>query len=636
MKFKKTFIVLIALLIISCLCLNLAACTDSPVTTPPTPPDGGFENPGDNLGGGGTGSIPSQVESLNKSGISVSDLTELSKNISSDGATIIDGTEETLTITAAGNYILKGEFKTGVVVNVANGETTHLFLDSANISNATGIALSNTNKKSDLVITLISGSQNAVSNGGDDVNAIHIKGNLRINGSGSLSVTSQSKSAIKVSKTLIIVDSNLAVESQNHGISAKSIEIHNTTLTVNGAIKDGINAECDDDTTAFPNDYAEGYVILKNVKYTASVNGDGIQADTLVYIDGGNVEITTKGKFVSYSESNMATYGLEVDDYRYVASGNSFKKIASDSNFSTTRLYALAQSCKGIKVGEIKYDDEDGNEVAITDGEYLIVITGDAAITINSADDSIHVNSGDILIESGNLTLNTYDDGITADKLVQINGGNIAVESSYEGIEGAYVKITDGIIDIMASDDGINAASDDESVKEYIVIDGGNIIVDADGDGLDSNGSILITGGEITVYGPTSNGDGALDAETGIIIQGGTIAALGSLGMVETPSSNSTQNVLSYAQNSIIQAGETLYVKDANNNTIMTIDIRKNCQSIILSSPNLETGATYTLANESGNLTTFTISSIITTVGSQGFGPSGMQPGGGQEPPSRP
>mgnify|MGYP005760251481 CR=1 FL=1 len=646
MKFKKALFGIIAWLTVLCLCVGFAACNDSSEATSSstssegqsspgglTSPGeglegGGFVNPGDNWGGGGTGTLPTQVEPLRTDGISQSDLTELSQDVVSTDAIIVDGSEDPFTITDAGQYILKGEFQSGVVVDVADGETTHLFLDGASLSNANGVALSNANKKSDLIVTLVSGSQNTVSNAGDDVNAIHVKGNLKINGTGSLRVTSQSKSAIKVSKALVIVDANVTVEAQSHGFSARSVEAQNATLTVDEAAKDGVNAECDDDTTEFPSGYTEGYVVFKNVDYSANVKGDGIQADTLVYIDGSLVKVTTTGEFVSYSEANMTTHGLEIDDFRYVASGKSYKKVASDSNNSTSKLYALAQSCKGIKVGEIKYNDVDGNEVVMTDGDYLIVIMGDAQINIHSTDDAVHANSGNVLVESGDVALNSYDDGITADKLVQIDGGNIIIESSYEGIEGAYVKITGGVIDVTSSDDGINAASDDKSIKEYIVIDGGAITVDASGDGLDSNGSILITGGTLIVYGSTGNGDGALDAETGIIVEGGTVAALGSLGMVETPSTNSTQYVLSYAQNSTIQAGETLYVKDVSGNVVMAVAVQKNCQSVILSSPDFENGTTYTLAHETGNLATFTISSIITSVGSQGFGPGGMQPGG--------
>ncbi len=664
MKFKKVLIVIVALITAMCLCVGLAACDETPSTdstdtstdTGTTPPEGqpgggpggqgGFINPGDNLGGSGVGTIPSQVDSLTKDGVTLSDLSDLSQNVSSEGATVIEGSEDTLTITEAGNYVLKGEFKNGMVVNVANGETTHLFLDGAVILNQNGIAISNVNKKSDLIVTLVSGSENTVFNAGDDANAIHVKGNLHINGTGSLSVTSESKNAIKVSKSLVVVDAQITVESQNHGIAVRSVEAQNATITVNGAVKDGVNAECDDDTTEFPEGYSEGYVIFKNVNYTASVQGDGIQADTLVYIDGGNVNITTSGTFVSYSAENMEEYDLVVDDFRYAKSGSSYKKVASESNYSTSKLYALSQSCKGIKVGEIKYEDSDGNEVVVVDGDYLIVITGDAQVNIDSTDDAIHANSGNILVESGDLTINTYDDGITADLLVEITGGNIEVESCYEGIEGAYVRIGGGTSSVTSSDDSINAASDDESIKEYIVIDGGTITAYASGDGLDSNGSILVTGGTVTVYGPTSNGDGALDAETGIIVQGGTLVALGTLGMVETPSTNSMQYVLSYARNSAIQAGETLYVKDSSGNVILMIEAQKSCQSVIVSTPDFQNGATYTISNESGDLATFTISSIITSVGSsqaggmqQPNGANGGQPNGGQggqAPPSRP
>jgi len=631
MKFKKVLIIIVALITAMCLCVGLAACDDSSSTgsdtdsgtTPPTPPDGqpggggqgGFFNPGDNLGGGGVGAIPTQVDSLTKDGVTISDLSDLSQNVSYEGATVVEGSEDTLTITEAGSYVLKGEFKNGVVVNVANGETTHLFLDGAVISNQNGIALSNANKKSDLIVTLVANSENTVSNAGDDANAIHVKGKLYINGTGSLSVTSESKNAIKVSKSLVIVDAQITVESQNHGIAARSVEAQNATITVNSAAKDGINAECDDDTTTFPSDYSEGYVALKNVNYTCNVSGDGIQADTLVYIDGGDIDIVTNGVFVKYSQANIEAYGLETDDFRYKAAGSGYQKIASDSNNSLSSLYALTQSCKGIKVGEIEYEDESGNEVKVTDGKYLIVVKGDCEMNIRSTDDAIHTNSGDVLIAGGNITINTRDDGITSDLHTQITGGNITIESSYEGVEGAYVTISGGKISVVSSDDGINAASDDTSIKEYIVISGGEIEVNAEGDGLDSNGSILITGGTIIVHGPTNGGDGALDADSGIIVQGGTLYAASTLGMVETPSTNSTQYVLSYAQSSAIASGTVLTIKNSSGTELFSVTVEKNCQSVIISLPEFESGQTYTIYSGDTQLTSFTISDIITRVG---------------------
>ena len=114
----------------------------------------------------------------------------------------------------------------------------------------------------------------------------------------------------------------------------------------------------------------------------------------------------------------------------------------------------------------------------------------------------------------------------------------------------------------MASDDGINAAdgssssgmgmggfgggqnggfgggqasSSDSSV--LLTINGGNIFVNAGGDGLDSNGNIVMNGGNVTVLGPTSDGDTALDFDGAFTINGGVLMAFGSSGMLETPTS---------------------------------------------------------------------------------------------------
>lgn len=649
---KKFATIAISLCLILCLCFALVACNNDNSqddNTPPelpdgetppepptgeTPPMGGFDYPGDMLGGGGNGTRPEEIETLTDDVVTPSDLTELKNNTSQVGVTV-QGSAETYTISEAGTYILNGDFEAGIVVSVGNGETTRLILNGANVSNSDGIAISNTNKKSTLILTIADGTSNTVENSGDGVNAIHVKGNLEINGNGVLSVTSHSKNAIKVSKNFVAVDANITLDSQNHGISAKSVEIQDALINIIGAVKDGINAECDDDTTAFPDDYSEGYIILKNVVYSCAVAGDGIQADTLVYIDGGEIDITTNGEFVIYSAANKEAYDLEDDDFRYLLSGVTYYKVASDERIQLSRAYALAQSSKGIKVGEIKYDDETGNEVVVTDGNYLIVLTGNAEININSTDDAIHTNSGGVLVKNGNITINTLDDGITSDVLTQIENGTINIESSYEGIEGGYVKISGGNISIVASDDGINAASDDVSIKEYIVITGGNVTVTADGDGLDSNGSILITGGTIVVHGPTSGGDSALDSETGILVDGGILFATSSLGMVETPSANSAQYILSYAQNSTITAGTNLSISDENG-TIYTVEVEKSCQSVIVSLPELQNGKTYTLSDDNGTIATFTVESTITSIGSQSGGMGGMPGMGGMGGGMRP
>ena len=544
------------------------------------------------------------------------DLSALSKDVNADGATMLSN--DVTTITTAGSYILTGAYA-GITVSVGNGETAHLFLNNTTISGGAGIAISNTNKKSTLIITACENTENEVASAVDDANAIHVKGTLKINGTGTIKVSAK-KNGIKVSKGLSIADSTINLTAGNHALSARFIEAENAKINVLSAGKDALNAECDDETQEFTLD--EGYVSLKSSKVFASVSGDGIQADTFVYITGGSVDIKTAATFVSYSAESMATYDLSEDDFRYIKSGDTYKKI--DDVASKGARYAMIQSAKGIKCGEIKYEI-DGTEYAVTkNSNYFIVIDG-ARVKINSSDDAIHANSGNVLIKGGTLDLTTLDDGIHADKLVKIDGGEITVNGSYEGIEGAYVEIGGGTIYITASDDGINAASDDESVNEHIIISGGTITVDASGDGLDSNGTIYVTGGTLIVYGPTTGADTGLDADGGILIDGGNVFVASSKEMLEIPASNSKSNVLVYGVNTV-PAGSEIILTNADGGEMVRITLKKQAQAIILSTPELATNGTYSLYADENLLASFSVTETITAIGVRSNGRQGGNP----------
>lgn len=544
------------------------------------------------------------------------DLSALSKEVNADGATVLSN--DVTTITTAGNYILTGAYA-GITVSVGNGETVHLFLNDATISGGAGIAISNTNKKSTIIITACENTENEVASKGDDANAIHVKGALKINGTGTIKVSAK-KNGIKVSKGLSIADSTINLTAGNHALSARFIETENVKINVLSAGKDALNAECDDETQEFTLD--EGYVSLKNSKVFASVSGDGIQADTFVYITGGSVDIKTSATFVSYGAESMATYDLSEDDFRYIKSGDTYKKI--DDVATKGARYAMIQSAKGIKCGEIKYEI-DGTEYAVTkNSNYFIVIDG-ARVKINSSDDAIHTNSGNVLIKGGTLDLTTLDDGIHADELVKIDGGEITVNGSYEGIEGAYVEIGGGTIYITASDDGINAASDDESVNEHIIISGGTITVDASGDGLDSNGTIYVSGGTLIVYGPTTGADTGLDADGGILIDGGNVFVASSKEMLEIPASNSKSNVLVYGVNTVA-AGSEIILTNADSGEMVRITLKKQAQAIILSTPELATNGTYSLYADENLLASFSVTETITAIGVRSNGRQGGNP----------
>ncbi len=145
------------------------------------------------------------------------------------------------------------------------------------------------------------------------------------------------------------------------------------------------------------------------------------------------------------------------------------------------------------------------------------------------------------------------------------------------------------------------------------------------------DGAEIVTAEGIALDGKTNQGaNAALDADRGIVIDGGYLFAVGPIGMVETPATNSKQNVLSYAQNQAIAANTVLSLTDEEGTPIFSVTVKKNCQSVIVSCPELALGKPFKLYGGDTELCAFTVSSVITSVGSQGNmgNPGGMPPGG--------
>jgi len=291
---------------------------------------------------------------------------------------------------------------------------------------------------------------------------------------------------------------------------------------------------------------------------------------------------------------------------------------------NTTSSSTDTESSKGIKAG---------TEITIKSGD----------ITIDSTDDSIHSN-GSIIINGGNMNLSSGDDGIHADTNISITGGTINITKSYEGIESAYIEISGGKISVVASDDGINVAggndssstdgrtgqnnfSDVGSSNRKLVISGGEINVSANGDGLDSNGSIYMSGGTVIVAGPTSGGNGILDFDNTFEITGGTLIAYGGSGMLQTPSTSSTQYTIVASETG--SSGDRISLKDSSGNEIVNTETVKSYSVVMISSPNLKQGSSYTIYKNGNQSTAITVNSIVTTTTGITTNNTGM-PGGQQ------
>ena len=235
-----------------------------------------------------------------------------------------------------------------------------------------------------------------------------------------------------------------------------------------------------------------------------------------------------------------------------------------------------------------------------------IIIDG-GTITIDSSDDSLHSNDN-LTINGGTFEISSGDDGIHSDTNLDINGGDINISKSYEGIESTNITINDGTIHLIASDDGLNAAGGNDasatsgrpgqnnfsSSTGSININDGYLYVDASGDGIDANGSIEMNDGTVIVNGPENNGNGALDYDSTCNINGGLFIAAGSSGMAQSLSTTSKQNSVNVFLSS--QSANTLIsIKNESGKDIVTFAPSKTYQSVIISSPNLQTNTIYTV-----------------------------------------
>ncbi len=225
-------------------------------------------------------------------------------------------------------------------------------------------------------------------------------------------------------------------------------------------------------------------------------------------------------------------------------------------------------------------------------------------ITVTAANHGLRGNDSLTMLE-GDLRITARKDGLNTKGNLTVKGGNVNIEQSVEGLEGDNVYITGGGISIVSSDDGINAASDtdtdtagapfgqgggiggNDGGSHIISISGGDITIFAGGDGIDSNGSIAISGGKIiSIIDSQANGamdcDGAFTLTGGVLIYGGTEAG-------NLPGADSTQ---SYVYVTDISAGTEITVKKEGK-TLIFFTPSVNCQALALSSPDIVSGQNY-------------------------------------------
>ena len=500
-------------------------------------------------------------------------LADQTATVTGQGASFSD---QTLTITQAGTYVLTGSGKNiKLVVEAADTDQVHLVFQNLTLEGEG--TLLRINKAQEVVISLAEGSQNALteSQASDDEEVkatIHSQVPLTLNGTGNLTLTALTKNALEVEDDLKVLGGTYTVKAANHGFKAEgALDIEAATLSIEAG-KDGLHAE-HDETTERAN------ISLNPTQLSIAAAEDGV--------DAGN-ELTIKGGTITVSQSEE---GLEARVIRQLGGDVTIKSSDDGVNASAGSSNKTSDTSATSK-------------------------TTDASATSNTAD----ISSSASQATRDSATASTSASQATADPAAasQADQANKDKNQTPPAPPAGQAPPQGGQPPQNGQGPGgMPPGGQEESDPSLqIILEGGTLTIDAEGDGIDSNGTVTISGGSLVVNGSVQGGNGPLDAAGDITITGGRVWALGTSDMLQGFAQGSTQ--ASITANIAGTAGQTLIILDANGKEVARQTASKDFQAVIMSSADLVDGQTYTIQVEG---TPQTATAALVTPVTGGFHP---------------
>ena len=313
------------------------------------------------------------------------------------------------------------------------------------------------------------------------------------------------------------------------------------------------------------------------------------------------------------------------------------KKADDDLNARVTLILNNLDITCSVAPGVIFYnvyecgdkDEDDADKDINTVGAGANVILADASVnTVNGSYvakiyKSVELNKdGTEVVDSKKL--HKYDAAFYSKRSMNINGDeagtgilNINAENEGLGTE-LHLTINGGNVNINSGNDGINTNEDGISVT---TINGGNLNVvvngsTGEGDGIDSNGWLVINGGTVTSAAYGKSMDSGIDSDMGIHINGGMVCATGNM-LDEI--AESEQNYVVFSSMESVKEGTTFTIKNENGDVVCEYTAPNAFTYLVMASDELRDG-TYTLWKDNVQM------SVAKTDGKM---PGKMMPGSG-------
>ena len=540
-----------------------------------------------------------------------------------DGTGVSVDSDGDVKIEQGGIYRISGKTDDGRVVISADGEEIVLILDGADIRCPDDEAIY-VKAAGSAEVRLAAGSGNTLisgdapaeelpEDGDEDASgaALRAKCPMTITGEGQLTVLGYINNGIASSQELVIESGTIAVTAVNDGVKSK------TDLTVRGGTLDIAAAM------------------------------DGIQAEGALTLEGGDITVLTG--------AGSAGADMKISDSLMMGQPGGRRNGQTASNEARSSVGEENGEADGDMTVSAEMDDlgdaydadsDSGSHKGLKAGALITI--RDGCIALDCQDDAVH-SDGDVAISGGSLRILSGDDGVHGDQSLTISGGTLELLHCYEGLEARDILIEDGTVDIVARDDGMNVnggsfggpsreASGEDTKLPVLRIRGGIVLVDSGGDGLDSNGSIYIEGGEVYVSGPSTNWDAAIDYGEGsseFIVTGGTVMAAGYSGMAEAPdSSDDAQGFIYYVSDTYCADGDLVRLTDARGNVIAERSFSHSFNCVVISSPLLQENGSYILTMGGTEIPIELNGSSYSNRGRGGFGGPGMPSGDPSRAPS--
>lgn len=295
-------------------------------------------------------------------------------------------------------------------------------------------------------------------------------------------------------------------------------KIEGTSLTINDSGTYVLSGNCADGSVKVKKGTTGVTLVLNGLTLTSSTTAPiacNKSTEVRIIVASGSVNTLTDS-----AKNNDDNYPDNTDAENAVIKCKDGSQVTLSGSGT---LNITANGKNGIKSGATT--DEEG-EAWMTISDLTLNITASVNDAIN-AEQLFNVTSGNITISAG-------DDAIHSDYILNIGSENgegpvINIKSCHEGLEAATLNVYSGNITIHASDDCLNAANSDLSGYAFSLnIYGGTLVMDTtSGDGVDSNGSLTISGGTLVVWSANTADNQPLDADGTITISGGTVLAAG-------------------------------------------------------------------------------------------------------------